>query len=342
MYRVLKDMLTTFDKAEAIYKPSLFWQDINKLHIEQLENDGYNNFKQTLNLKYFNFIVSIIDRQFLKLVKYLIKHPTLKVFTARLKSFRLCKDNNLLTKFTGRILYPVFIAMLWEYTRSIDYLELLEQINEPLEGNPIKVWYKGRLISQDVCNSIIEYYAIPNAMAIEKLSVCELGAGYGRLAYVFLKARNCRNIKYTVVDIPPALYVAQRYLTEVFPMLKAFKFRDFGKYEDVKEEFETAAIRFLEPQQVKLLPPFQFNLFINISSLHEMTMPQIQNYINMIDQYTNGYFYTKQWIRSINVKDKIVVGYKDYPIPSAWKELYWRKCEVQSLFFEALYKIGGK
>jgi hypothetical protein len=71
-----------------------------------------------------------------------------------------------------------------------------------------------------------------------------------------------------------------------------------------------------------------------------MTMPQIQNYINMINWNTNGYFYMKEWIRSVNDKDKIVIGYKDYPIPSNWKRLLFRRCNIQSLFFEALYKIG--
>lgn len=343
---VLDNMVYALLKANSVYKPSLFWQNINNIHLEQLNKEGYENFKQTLNLKYFNFIVSALNEQFRELIKWWLNYPNpeFEVFKAKVRSYRACKDNDIITKLTGKIIYPIFVTMLYEYTKGIDRFGLLDKIDEPLVGNPIQVNYKNKLISQDLCNSVLEYYSIKEGMQfVNELNICELGAGYGRLGYVFLKARECKLIKYTIVDIPPALYIAQRYLTDVFPNLKAFKFRDFNKYSDIKDEWEKAQIRFLEPQQIELLPAPQFNLFINISSLHEMTMRQIQNYFDIIGGYTVGYFYTKQWLKSINKQDKIVINYNDYPKPIiGWEEIYFRKCKVQSLFFEQMYKIGVK
>lgn len=340
---ILDNMIYTLLKADSVYKPSLFWQNINNIHMKQLSKEGYDNFKQTLNLKYFNFVVSVLSEQFRELIGWCINNKEFGVLKARVESYRDCKDNDIITKLTGRIIYPIFVAMLYEYTKSVDRFGLLKRISEPLLGNPIKVSYNNELIYQDLCNSVLEFYSIKEGLSfVNELNICELGAGYGRLGYVFLKDRECKLIKYTVVDIPPALYIAQRYLSEVFPDSKVFKFREFEKYSEIKDEWEKSQIRFLEPQQVRLLPTPQFNLFINVSSLHEMTMLQIQNYFNIIGEYTKGYFYTKQWLRSINRADKIVVGYNDYPKPKSWEEIYFRKCKVQSLFFEQMYKIGVK
>jgi putative sugar O-methyltransferase len=308
----------------------------------QIKEEGYDNFKRTLNLKYFNFVPDILNDQFINLVKYWLIHPTLKVFLSKFRDyspFRLGKDNTILTKMTGGIIYKLFVSMLWEYTRHIDRGKLLQRIEEPLQGNPLRIYYRNRLISQDLCNSIIEYYSIMDALpepSKSNLNICELGAGYGRVGYIFLKSHKC---KYTVLDIPPALYVAQRYLSAIFPELKTFKFRDFKHYDDIRGEFEDADIRFLTPNQIKYLPQPQFNLFINISSLHEMTMPQIRNYINLINECTNGCFYLKQWLHSINRQDGITISYDDYPVPAEWEQLYFRKCMIQSHFFETMYGI---
>jgi len=92
---------------------------------------------------------------------------------------------------------------------------------------------------------------------------------------------------------------------------------------------------------MELLPKHQFNLFINISSLQEMTVEQIKHYFSLIDEYCNGYFYTKQWLRSKNPQDNLTISYKDYPVPSDWKLIFFQKHPIQTKFFEALYKIRG-
>jgi len=122
--------------------------------------------------------------------------------------------------------------MLWEYTKTVDKENLLENLDEPIEGNPLRIFYRDKLISQDLCNSILEYYSIMNYIPYNKkknLTIAELGGGYGRNAFVFLKARKC---KYVLFDIPPALYTCQRYLSSIFPELKIFKFRDFKDYSE--------------------------------------------------------------------------------------------------------------
>jgi putative sugar O-methyltransferase len=232
----------------------------------------------------------------------------------------------------------LFTVLLWLYAGRRDPEGLLTRIEEPREGSPLDIRVGGRLVSQDLANSVLEYYSVLEAFRPGPGSeVCELGAGYGRTAYVFLRASGCR---YTVIDIPPALRLAEHYLSSVLPEKKVFRFRPFERFEDVREEFDSAELRFLLPHQAAMLPPRRFDLFLNISSLHEMTPEQIAAYFRLIDRLTRGVFFTKQWSDTVNDANRVRLRREDYPVPAHWRTLFDRRCRVQTRFFEAAYEVG--
>ena len=339
--KILNDMVEVIKKSDHIYHPSLFWEKLSKLNLEQLQTSGYSNFKRSVSQNYFNFLVmNPLNNQFRNLFLKWMKNPKLKIFASKFEGDKYIQDFEYKFKINKRrsFFYKLFVSMLWEYTRTVDKENLLNNLEEPIEGNPLRIFYKGKLISQDLCNSVLEYYSITSHIPSdekENLVISELGGGYGRSAFVFLKSVKC---KYVLFDIPPALYVCQRYLSAVFPELKIFKFRDFKEYSEIKSEYENADICFFTPNQMELLPKHQFDVFINISSLHEMTLEQIKHYFGLINEYCNGYFFTKQWLNWTNPHDNLTISYKDYPVPSNWKLIFFRKHLIQKGFFEALYK----
>ncbi len=218
--------------------------------------------------------------------------------------------------------------------------ELLELFREPLDGNPPSVFQGERLISRDLVNSFLEYLSVTNSDvdSSEIGTIMEVGSGYGRTAYVYLTLNP--NTRYILVDIPPALYVCEKYLTDVFNDRKIFPFRSFERYEDIREECESADIVFLMPHQLELLPHKSVDLFINISSLHEMRMDQIRYYFNVMEQLTRKYFYTKQWKESAIPYENVVIRQRDYPVGENWRQIYARECKVQDQFVEALYDLS--
>jgi hypothetical protein len=172
-----------------------------------------------------------------------------------------------------RELYRVFVGLLWHHARAICGNGLTEQLAEPLLGNPLRCSLGGRLISQDLANSIRECTVClapleAELMSVRPLSMVEIGAGYGRLGFVLLTGTPCR---YTVVDIPPALALAQWYLTTLLPQVPTFRFRPWHSFADVQSEMEGTDIRFLTPDQFALCPAGYFDLGITISTLPEMT-----------------------------------------------------------------------
>ena len=107
--------------------------------------------------------------------------------------------------------YTFFVGVLWDIAARGDDHGLTARLAEPTIGNPLRLRSGGRLISQDLANSIIEFtFAARSGAVAASARIAELGAGYGRLAYVFAQARE---LTYCVFDIPPALAVSQWYLT---------------------------------------------------------------------------------------------------------------------------------
>lgn len=341
-FMILNQMMDDLEVAPEVYRPSPFWRQLSAEHIYQLQQWGIANIKRTVNTKYFNWkILGILVHQFFPMVLYFLQHPNFSVFAAEFPDYNHPRGKGIST--FGPIsawIYKTYVTLLENWTQQQDQRGLLKKIEEPNVGNPWQIRIQGRNISQDLCNSVYEFYATnPSASVAENpIHIAELGAGYGRLAYVFLST--LPNATYTIIDIPPALFVSQTYLGQVFPNEQIFTYRPFESYEEIKSDFEKARIRFLMAHQIALLPPKQFDTFITISSLHEMTQRQITLYLEQIDRLCCGYFYMKQWRRSrASALNQFTIRENEYPIPDHWQKVYHRRHPVQWMFFDALYKI---
>jgi len=337
-------MVTELELGPAITRPSEYWDHLNELNLRQLAAGGFEEFKRTINGNYFQWLpTSPADPQFRRLLLKFARHPSLPPLTARLDEGAYVDDreSEVVDPFRSparRRAYSWFVASLWEYVGSRDDRGLTRSLDEPSLGNPLVVSYRGRRVSQDLCNSALEMIAILDALPGRRPpqdGILELGGGYGRLAWMFLEC--FPTVRYVVVDIPPALAVAERYLSLLYPSRRRFGFRHFGSFDAVRDEFEDAQIAFLTPNQVAAMPDSSVGLSINVSSLHEMRSEQIAFYLETIDRLTDGHFYSKQWIRSVNRFDGLVINREDYPIPTSWRTVFNRQHPIQTPFFEALF-----
>ncbi len=334
LYPEIREMFDEFDKFRPEILPSKYWEALNRKNLGQLADSRYENFKRTVARNYFTWIVNPLNKQMRFLMRESGFWTSLTIFIRALFAPR----HEYLKK-RHTIYYNVLTNLLWNYVEKNDTDRLLDSLVEPAEGNPPQVLRNDRLISQDLANSVLEYKAIlhPDVDRREIRTILELGPGYGRTAYVFLALQpSCR---YILVDIPPALYVAQRYLTAVFPDRRVFQFRPIKDFEDVREEFEDSSIIFLTPNQLDLLPDQSIDMFLNISSLHEMRMDQIRFYFNEIERLTQRYFYFKQWQETTVPFENETIRESDYPVRDNWRLVNRQQCAVQHKFFEALYEM---
>jgi SAM-dependent methyltransferase len=158
---------------------------------------------------------------------------------------------------------------------------------------------------------------------------------------VILKDRP--DAKLIVIDIPPALWIAERYLSSVFPEKTVFKFREFMEFDDIAEEFERADIAFVLSTQITMLPIGIADLILNVSSLHEMRPDQIAFYFEQFDRLlrNGGHMYTKQWRSAKVLFEHVTLIESDYPVPTHWTTVFSRQAPVQTKFYEALYRKDG-
>src|SRR5579871_4789484 len=201
----LQNMVDEMRMAPKEIFPSHYWNELNKKNFAQLQDHGYNNFKRTVALNYFTWLPIIpIDSQYRFLLRNIPMKSTAHAFFQALTS-SVYPPLNRIQSWS----YAFITRLLWEYASINDSGKKLDLLHEPKIGNPPPVRVMNKIISQDLANSFLEYISIfDSKIDISKIkTVIELGSGYGRTAFVILKLNP--GIQYILVDIPPALYIAQ-------------------------------------------------------------------------------------------------------------------------------------
>jgi putative sugar O-methyltransferase len=331
----LASMLNTLRGADEIYRPSPFWEKLATEHIAQLEKNGFENFKRTINLRYFNWgLLGIFAQHVMPLAFWWLKSGRGNPLSARIADQG---SSDSIYGTLGSRVYATHVALLYQRVLADDTKGVFSRCSESPIGNPIRVQLDpNTIVTQDLCNSVHEYLRATFSTDTPK-RVMEIGAGYGRLATVFLDASP--GTKYWIVDIPPALYVSQRYLSEVYPDKKIFRFRPFDRFSDVEQEVNDSDICFFLSNQIEMLPDKSVDVSLCVSNLHEMTRAQIVHYFQQIDRLTSGTFYTKQWMRSIARENGFSISQNEYPVMPHWTERFNARHPLQSWFFEAAYDI---
>ena len=325
----LDAMIADMAGAPEIVQASKYWLELNKQHMQALRSPGgFASFKRTLARNYFMWTrVLPTDPQIRFLVRHLPAAATLRALAGTfvpLKHRHIPLLEGLALNFLTRL--------IWQFAAR-DAAAQIAVLSEPQFGNPPTIRMGARLVSQDLANSVLEYGSIRDVADVA--TICELGGGYGRTAYVI--ATLVPQAKYVMIDIPPALAVAQTYLQQVFPEKQVFRYRAFTDFSTVEEEFARADLAFLLPHQLSKLPAGTCDLFLNISSLHEMRRDQIDYYVGEIFRVVRplGHFYLKAWKVSTLPFENIVIREDEYPLDD-WRIVYRRTPKVQSHFFETL------
>lgn len=341
MNKRIKEMFTYLEKGRGEVQPSKLWWALIKLQLKKLNQYGYKNFKRTLVRQYSAYVpIFLLNTQIVFLVTHLNPITTLK---ALYKSLTLPTHDCFTWIDSASLNFITYL--LWDYLLKVDKDRIWEKLDEPLLGNPPGIYYQNKLISQDLANSILEFKSIfDEYVNREQIRViADLGAGCGRDAVAFSRLLP-KLQKYLIIDIPPALALAEKYISDLFPRDKIFKFRPFTHFSQVAKEYQESKFLFFLPNQIELIPSSQVDLFLNISSLHEMRLDQVRYYFRQIERLTKlqSYFYFKEFKNAYVAHEDVYIKIKDYPLAPKWQVLYLRECKVQIKFFECLAQLTKK
>jgi putative sugar O-methyltransferase len=300
--------------------PSTFWKRLGTEHQQDLQTFGFEHFKRHQAFRYFTWRWKLAAIHRSEQLRFLLNNtsPLTWVRCAPgIKDVRRRGWRGISWAWHERWLYTFATRLLWEYVRRRDTLGVLKY-EEPTLGHPPPVYWRGRLVSQDLANSALEVRAIHHALrGRAPENIVEVGAGYGRTAYALLKLYP--SATYTVVDIEPALDISRWYLSRLFPAER---------------------LRFIHPEEATELPAGWASLGVSISSLQEMTPAQIAGYLSMFDRVADGgVVYLKQWQHWYNPDDQVTFRFDECPIPSRWQLLYKKPAPVQTAFQEAAWHL---
>ncbi|MBI4801987.1 MAG: putative sugar O-methyltransferase [Elusimicrobia bacterium] len=151
------------------------------------------------------------------------------------------------------------------------------RINETdfAEGNPVRVEVDGKIITQDLLTSSSELYSMESVIDLKEVkTVVEIGGGYGRMALLILQ--RYPHIKYTIVDVSPAVEVSEKFLT--------------GKFN----------AEFLSPEELDFKE--EADLFYSSSVMSELGFRIVNHYFRLINQ-KGRFFYLKDWKKGHHLND---------------------------------------
>jgi putative sugar O-methyltransferase len=323
------EMVDAFTKSAAFDGMSRYWNYLNKKNLEQLSEVGFGNFKQTISANYYTWINGISGTLGANLIK------DAHLYTRAVPISEITKIHDYFD-IEQSVLFNTMTCLLYSYIEK-QYPELIGFCEESTIGNAPSIEIDGRQVSQDALNSAIEYASIVRGRGKHPSSVLEIGAGSGRDAEFFLR-KEVGN-KHVICDIVPALFISQKYLSEVFKDRKIFKFREFTSFAEVAREFNNCEIAFVMPHQLRLLPEKYFDTCLAIDCLHEMREDQISEYFSAGDRLAD-YFYFKAWNKTTVPFDGITLTKSKYRTPSNWQNIFLRDCYIPSEFFEAMYRCN--
>jgi putative sugar O-methyltransferase len=326
--------------VEVSLEPSAFWQDINQKNRQMIEADGLENFKRTVSMNYFNWL--IIDHKhpyFTFLIKKWLRAPDILPFLTSMSEMNGIRTyvsiGQIELSAKQKRVYRLYTTLVWSAMKREDKRRLRFKVDEPALGNPIRVMSGKRIISQDLATSIIETNTLADALQGNPLPrIGEVGGGYGRLAYVYVLTQPGQ---YFIFDIPPALNVAEWYLKQTLGPDNVFSYRPFDKFADVEGEMNKARVVMLAADQITKFPNGYFDLMLSISTLPEMKLEQAQFYLSEFQRLSRSRIFLKQWRQWKNPEDGTELYEDAYELGPDWQVVLNKTDPVIPHFFNKMW-----
>lgn len=319
-------------------QPTGMWERLSDRHIELIRSFGFLSFKRTINFEYHQWGVSRFrDEIIWRVLGKLLLRGRLPWYAF----FSKAEDpaNTVWpTKTSSIAAYKFYVGLLWQYALAEDALGCLAR-EEPQLGWPINIAYKGKLLTQDLAYSSLELNAIARSCgpmtSIQR--VLEVGAGYGRLAWLYQSV--FPEAQYFIVDVPPALAVSQNYLSECLgaDRVEIFRQRQREDYRHMVELKQKCNVHCLLPHELEELPDKFFDLAINISSFDEMPRSDVAAYFAQLDRTVRRYVYLKGYkFNRLTQWD-----YRDFPYLAHWTCIMSRTEPSNKAFVEQIFRLDS-
>jgi len=208
----------------------------------------------------------------------------------RLHTYHLTSDNYQTYYFENRRAFFDFYGP-WLATDGLPAEHIL---SEPEDGIGFRL-EDGRFVSADIARFQRSVATLSRQGILDELTrsaisprIIEIGGGYGGLALHLSEIlKTCR---YFIVDLPETLLFSASYLVLQAPAKRLYLYEPGDRFD--AEALAGFDFLLLPDYRLDALTGFDFDLAINIASMQEMRVDQIEWYLDFIRRSCRGVFYS--------------------------------------------------
>jgi putative sugar O-methyltransferase len=303
-------MLQDLKQAPQEYRPTNYWGIIEKRFIPELKQQGLRDFRRRRNSMFrtfgatdlypiqVDFHYSVLFNN--PLTRKLPFHDLMLRCLTSLAHVRPLSHTGL--KYLRRAL-PIKTTDYYEVHPedlqqiSYDFVQSqgekvgakpISSLEASLAGNPEDVFkIDGRTYTMATLFYYLHYVYCSQFVNFENVKVyVELGSGMGKQVEVLKKLYP--DMSFMLFDIPPQLYVCERYLETIFP-------GDVVSYEATRElqdppKPEPGKIYMFGSWKFPILDRVKIDLFWNAASFQEMEPDVVANYLSYVNRQAQHVF----------------------------------------------------
>lgn len=331
----LKKMIDFFIQSKSYELMSNYWNYLNIENLKQIKEQNIN--LATIGRNYYTF-VGVKDEE----IEQTILNVQ-NVFTSE-KVNLYKKQINM--SYTDSMKYNNLTYLLYLNLKKLELLDKLNYLSDEgyLTYNDPFLEINGHNISSDKINSIFDYENIDKFSSFsDKKNILEIGAGSGRTSQAIVTFN--KDLKYTICDIPPALFISYERLKNVFKNKKIGLLYSLNE-DELINEINNYDISFIMPHQLNFFKNKKFDLTIAVDCIHEMDKETIKKYFYNINRFSK-LFYFSVWKKTsvpfsgILRRNSNNLDYfsNDYQIPQNWDKLYENDLIFPSNYISSGYQI---
>jgi len=292
---LLRMMMIDSEKLSPLYAPTNYWQQQNKLLIPELKSKGLKNLRRRKNSVLNTFGANDLNSS-TKYLRTLYKGRGSKerrIVYFLIRNFLKSKLGNKIIKFItdgySGIDQNDLNLLCYTYAKHYGMTHNaipITQFETTLLGNPENVFLvEDKLYTIKILNYYIRYAYCNKFINFNDInSIMEIGSGAGRQVEVIKQLYP--NMTFYLLDIIPELYIAEQYLSALFPD-SVVSYRETRKLKRIPEN-ERGKIYILDLSKIEVLD--SYDLFINSNSFQEMEPNVVLNYLKYVNNQARYVF----------------------------------------------------
>lgn len=230
-----------------------------------------------------------------------------------------------LTSYVEKVRYLNMLIKLYDAWNFISPNPDIQNLARPLIGNPRGYYLNGHFIT--IGSFFNEYSTLELRQLLSGIDhsvICEIGGGFGKMAYYFLK--EMKNCTYLDFDLPEMIVIIFYYLSSIFPGKKVLL---YGEHQFDSSSLDSFDLILLPNFDIDKLPNNSCDLFINKNSFGEMNKSAVEMYISYIERCCRKFFFHMNHERFPDTcSSDPGLAAKDYPVQEKYFKRIYRMLDI--------------